>query len=93
MGEIVLDGVTKTFPDTVPALDHVVLRIDDGEFFGLVGPSGCGKSTVLRLIAGLESPTAGRIFLGERDVTDWPERDRHVGMVTQQNQLLHHLQL
>ncbi|NQY58145.1 MAG: ABC transporter ATP-binding protein [Ilumatobacteraceae bacterium] len=91
MGEIVLDGVTKTFPDTVPALDHVVLRIDDGEFFGLVGPSGCGKSTVLRLIAGLESPTAGRIFLGERDVTDWPERDRHVGMVTQQNQLLHHL--
>ncbi len=91
MGAIVVDRVTKAFPDTVPALDDMSLRIDDGELFGLVGPSGCGKSTVLRLIAGLDRPTAGRIFIGERDVTDWPERDRHVGMVTQQNQLLHHL--
>ncbi|MEM9515497.1 MAG: ABC transporter ATP-binding protein [Actinomycetota bacterium] len=91
MGEIVVDRVTKTFPGTVPALDDVALHIDHGEMFGLVGPSGCGKSTVLRLIAGLDQPTAGRIFIGGRDVTEWPERDRHVGMVTQQNQLLHHL--
>ena len=71
----------------VQALD---LEIADGEFLVLVGPSGCGKSTVLRLVAGLETPTQGRVFLGEQDVTDLPPQARDLAMVFQNYALYPH---
>ena len=64
-GHIVLDDVTKQFGD-VTAVDHVSLTIGKGEFFSLLGPSGCGKTTTLRMIAGFEEPTSGRILLAGR---------------------------
>src|SRR5881296_1438427 len=70
MAALRLEAISKTFPNGHTAIHHVDLAIDEGEFLVLVGPSGCGKSTLLRLIAGLETPSAGRIFLGAVDVTD-----------------------
>jgi ABC-type sugar transport system ATPase subunit len=90
MARIVLDNVTKQFGH-VTAVDSVSLTIEDGEFFALLGPSGCGKTTTLRLIAGLEIPTAGRIAVGDRDVTDLPPRDRDVAMVFQDYALYPHM--
>jgi multiple sugar transport system ATP-binding protein len=90
MARIVLDNVTKQFGH-VTAVDSVSLTIEDGEFFALLGPSGCGKTTTLRLIAGLETPTAGRITIGNRDVTDLPPRDRDVAMVFQDYALYPHM--
>jgi multiple sugar transport system ATP-binding protein len=91
MAKIVLDGVTKVFGDDVIAVNQVSLDIADGEFMVLVGPSGCGKSTILRLIAGLEEVTAGEIFIGERDVTDLPPKERDVAMVFQNYALYPHM--
>ena len=68
MTSVRLDHITKSFATTI-ALGDINLTISDGELFFLLGPSGCGKSTLLRLIAGLESPTGGRIFFNDRDVT------------------------
>ncbi len=69
MAPIVLEGVTKVFPDGTTAVREVDLTVASGEFMVLVGPSGCGKSTLLRMIAGLEQTTEGRILIGDRDVT------------------------
>ena len=69
MGAIRLERVSKVYDGGVLAVDDVSLEVPDGEFIVLVGPSGCGKSTLLRLIAGLEKATAGRIHIGDRDVT------------------------
>lgn len=91
MQRVVYDGVTKVFDGGVPVLDDLHLHIRPGEFFGLVGPSGCGKTVALRLLAGLETPTAGRIWVGNRDVTRIETRRRNCGLVTQQNQLIGHL--
>ncbi|MCB0907087.1 MAG: ATP-binding cassette domain-containing protein, partial [Nocardioidaceae bacterium] len=63
-----LEGITKHFGE-VRAVDGIDLTIEDGEFFSMLGPSGSGKTTVLRMVAGFEEPTAGRILLGDRDVT------------------------
>ena len=71
-----LAGVSKVFAGNVTAVDDVSLEIQSGEFMVLVGPSGCGKTTLMRMIAGLESVTAGSIHIGERDVTYLPPRDR-----------------
>ncbi|WP_254280192.1 ABC transporter ATP-binding protein [Haloarcula marina] len=77
--------------DGVDALDDVSLSIADGEFFTLVGPSGCGKTTMLRAIAGLESPSTGRVTIDGRDVTaDAPEA-RNVGIVFQSYALFPHM--
>jgi ABC-type sugar transport system ATPase subunit len=88
---IQLVAVTKTFPGGHAGVRAVDLRIGDGEFLVLVGPSGCGKSTLLRLIAGLETPTAGRVHVGERDVTTLPPQDRDLAMVFQSYALYPHM--
>jgi multiple sugar transport system ATP-binding protein len=73
------------------AVDHLDLMVHEGEFLVLVGPSGCGKTTALRMVAGLESPTEGRVLLGDRDVTHDHPRDRDVAMVFQNYALYPHL--
>jgi multiple sugar transport system ATP-binding protein len=88
---IVLERVTKTFPNGFAAVRDLSLPIEDGEFMVLVGASGCGKTTLLRLIAGLEEATAGRITIGGKDVTDKPPRQRDVAMVFQSYALYPHM--
>jgi multiple sugar transport system ATP-binding protein len=89
-----LDGLTKTFRDDedgeVVAVDDVSMDIYDGEFVVLVGPSGCGKTTTLRMIAGLEDPTEGKIVLNGRDVAGLEPRERDVAMVFQNYALYPH---
>jgi multiple sugar transport system ATP-binding protein len=84
MAEIQIQNVSKVFGRSAqPAVDDVSLQVADGEFMVLLGPSGCGKTTLLRMIAGLEYPTSGRIVIGGRDVTDLPPRQRQIAMVFQ----------
>jgi putative spermidine/putrescine transport system ATP-binding protein len=85
-----LDDVTKRFGDVV-AVDHVSLDIGSGEFFSLLGPSGSGKTTCLRMIAGFEHPTEGRIFLAGRDVSSLAPYDRDVNTVFQDYALFPHM--
>jgi multiple sugar transport system ATP-binding protein len=91
MAEVTLEGVTKVFRDGTVAIDDLELRVPDGSFFVVLGPSGCGKTTLLRLVAGLEEPTDGRIWIGGVDVTDDGPRDRDVAMVFQSYALYPHL--
>jgi len=90
MAAISLREVGKVYPNGHVAARALSLDIADGELLVLVGPSGSGKSTVLRLIAGLESPTGGRILIGERDVTDLPPQQRDLAMVFQSYALYPH---
>jgi multiple sugar transport system ATP-binding protein len=78
-----LEGLRKVYPNGVEAVAGLDLEVAAGELFVVVGPSGCGKTTTLRLVAGLEAPTAGRVFLGGRDVTSLPPHGRDVAMVFQ----------
>ncbi len=83
---------TRIYPGSDrPAVDRLDLEIEDGEFMVLVGPSGCGKSTSLRMLAGLEEVNAGNIFIGDRDVTDLPPKDRDIAMVFQNYALYPHM--
>jgi spermidine/putrescine transport system ATP-binding protein len=87
-------GVTKRFEERfseVTAVDGVTLKIRRGEFFSLLGPSGCGKTTLLRLVAGLELPSAGTIAIGGADMTAVPAHRRPVNLVFQQYALFPHL--
>jgi multiple sugar transport system ATP-binding protein len=86
-----LAGLTKVFPGGAAAVQDVTLDIADGELLVLVGPSGCGKSTVLRLIAGLETPTGGSIRIGDADVTSVAPQNRDLAMVFQSYALYPHL--
>ncbi|MCY4542397.1 MAG: ABC transporter ATP-binding protein [Rhodobacteraceae bacterium] len=86
-----LKDVTKTFAGGVVAVDNVNLDIDTAKLVTLLGPSGCGKTTTLRLIAGLERPTSGRVLIGDSDVTNLPATDRDVAMVFQSYALFPHM--
>src|SRR5688572_27640602 len=81
MARIRIEDVHKTYPNGYVAARGIDIDIQDGEFMVLVGASGCGKSTTLRMVAGLETPTRGRIWIGERDVTDVKVQDRDIAMV------------
>jgi spermidine/putrescine transport system ATP-binding protein len=92
VADIRLQSVTKRFDDVV-AVDDVSLQIPRGSFFALLGPSGCGKTTSLRMIGGFEEPTAGTIYLGDRDVTGLPPYKRDVNTVFQSYALFPHLSI
>ena len=91
MKAVTLSGVEKTYPDGTRAVRGVDLAVEAGEFVVLLGPSGCGKTTTLRMIAGLERPSAGSIQLGDADVTHVPPAQRDVGFVFQFYALYPHL--
>ncbi|MCS0494631.1 ABC transporter ATP-binding protein [Ancylobacter mangrovi] len=94
MANIVLSGIYKEFTsgrETHLAVDGLNLDVANGEFISLVGPSGCGKSTTLRMIAGLESPDRGRIFVDGRDVTAVPPQSRGLSMVFQNYAIFPHM--
>ncbi len=95
VGTLVLEDVTKSFitPEkrTVTAVDKANLRIEQGQFVTLLGPSGCGKTTTLRMIAGFEFPTNGRILLDGRDIANMPPNKREMAMVFQSYALFPHL--
>ncbi|WP_396612193.1 ABC transporter ATP-binding protein [Haloferax sp. S1W] len=90
MGDVKLEHVSKHYDD-VTAVDDMNLEIEDGEFVCLVGPSGCGKSTTMEMIAGLTIPSEGKVFIGDREVTNLPPKDRGVAMVFQNIALFPHM--
>ena len=91
MAQINLKDVSKTYKGNVKAVDNVNLSIKNKEFMVLVGPSGCGKSTTLRMIAGLEEITEGKIWIGDQLVNDVPPKDRDISMVFQNYALYPHM--
>ncbi|MDR1512534.1 MAG: sn-glycerol-3-phosphate ABC transporter ATP-binding protein UgpC [Propionibacteriaceae bacterium] len=92
MANVTFEDATRVYPNSDhPAVDRLSLQIGDGEFMVLVGPSGCGKSTSLRMLAGLEEVNAGKILIGDRDVTDLPPKDRDIAMVFQNYALYPHM--
>ncbi|OWY65891.1 sugar ABC transporter ATP-binding protein [cyanobacterium TDX16] len=91
MAKLELRNLNKTYTPKVVPVKDVSLTVDDGEFLTLLGPSGCGKSTVLRMIAGLDAPTRGRIFLGGEDITSKRPGDRNMAMVFQSYALYPHM--
>jgi multiple sugar transport system ATP-binding protein len=90
MARVILENISKNF-GTVEAVKDFNLTIEDKEFTILVGPSGCGKSTALRMVAGLEEPTTGTIYIGDRAVDDLPPKDRDIAMVFQEYALYPHM--
>ena len=92
MATVSFKDATRVYPGADhPAVDKLNLEIGDGEFMVLVGPSGCGKSTSLRMLAGLEEVNAGAIWIGDRNVTDLPPKDRDIAMVFQNYALYPHM--
>lgn len=91
MAEIVLDRLTKSYPDGTAAVRDVTLTVADGEFVILVSPSGCGKSTTLNMIAGLEEITSGEVRIGGQRVNERSPRDQDIAMVFQSFALYPHM--
>ena len=89
-GDLILKNLTKSYGD-FSAVDDLSLVVPKGSFFALLGPSGCGKTTTLRMVAGLEEPTSGSIFVGETDITDMKPYRRPVNTVFQNYALFPHL--
>ncbi|MPZ52680.1 MAG: ATP-binding cassette domain-containing protein, partial [Acidimicrobiia bacterium] len=90
MANLEVRGLRKEFDDTV-AVDGVDLESTEGEFLVLLGPSGCGKTTLLRMIAGLEIPTGGEIYIAGELMNGLPPRDRKIAMVFQSYALYPHM--
>ncbi|NOQ21931.1 MAG: sn-glycerol-3-phosphate ABC transporter ATP-binding protein UgpC [Candidatus Aegiribacteria sp.] len=91
MASVRFQGVSKTYQKDILALAEFDIEVRDGEFLVLVGPSGCGKSTTLRVLAGLEEPTTGELFIDDRNVTDIKPQDRDIAMVFQNYALYPHM--
>lgn len=91
MAQVSLRNVSKIFPPNVVAVKDVNLGVENKEFLVLVGPSGCGKSSTLRMIAGLEQATEGKIYIGDKLVNDIPAKDRNTAMVFQNYALYPHM--
>jgi multiple sugar transport system ATP-binding protein len=92
MASVSFRNASRIYPgSTKPAVDNLNLEVADGEFLVLVGPSGCGKSTSLRMLAGLEEVNGGGIYIGDREVTDVPPKDRDIAMVFQNYALYPHM--
>ncbi len=92
MATVTFEKAQRWYPGAdVPAVPGIDLEIKDGEFMVLVGPSGCGKSTTLRMLAGLEEVNDGKIFIGDRDITSLPPKDRDIAMVFQNYALYPHM--
>jgi multiple sugar transport system ATP-binding protein len=92
MARILFEQAQRWYPGAdEPAVPGIDLEINDGEFMVLVGPSGCGKSTTLRMLAGLEEVNSGKIFIGDREVTNLPPKDRDIAMVFQNYALYPHM--
>src|SRR3954469_6741990 len=91
MASVNFDSVGKVYPDGTRALESFDLEIADGEFVVLVGPSGCGKTTALRMVAGLEEISEGRIRIGDTLVNELEPRDRDISMVFQNYALYPHM--
>lgn len=91
MAGIILNNITKVYPNGFKALEDFNLKINDKEFLVLVGPSGCGKSTILRIIAGLEEASLGDVKIGDRKVNDMLPKDRNISMVFQNYALYPHM--
>src|ERR1051325_3787255 len=91
MAAVAFERVTKEYADGIKAVNDLQLEVEDKEFMILVGPSGCGKTTALRMLAGLEDISDGRIRIGERVVNHVPARDRDIAMVFQSYALYPHM--
>ncbi len=92
MARVSLNNLTKQYAGGgLVAVDHLTLDVEDGEFLVLVGPSGCGKSTALKMIAGLEEPTSGEVWIGDDMVNDHAPRDRDIAMIFQSYALYPHM--
>ena len=91
MAQVSLQNVTKVFPGGVTAVKNVSLGVENREFLVLLGPSGCGKSTTLRIIAGLEEATEGKVYIGNKMVNNLPPKDRNIAMVFQNYALYPHM--
>ena len=91
MAGVKLENLTKKYSKKVAAVDNIDLEIKDKEFMVLLGPSGCGKTTTLRCIAGLETPTSGKIYIGDTLVNDIPEKERDTAMVFQTFAIFPHM--
>ena len=91
MAEVKVTNLNKLYAGRIAAVKDINLSIRDKEFAVLVGPSGCGKSTTLRMIAGLEEPTTGKIYIGNKVVNDVPAKDRNIAMVFQNYALYPHM--
>src|SRR5437867_10553983 len=91
MADVRLDDVTRVHADGTVAVADLTLHVRDQELLAILGPSGCGKSTVLRMIAGVEPVTRGRVLIGGQDVTRLPPQERNIAMVFEGNALYPHL--
>src|ERR1043165_9304734 len=83
MAFLEVKGIHKTYPNGTRALERIDLSVEVGEFVSLLGPSGCGKTTLLRIIAGFETPSGGKLLIDAQDLTPVPPNRRKIGMVFQ----------
>ena len=94
MAVVKLEGITKIYEGSKePAVKDINFQVDDGEFMVLLGPSGCGKSTILRMIAGLENISGGRLSIDGKMINSIPAKDRDIAMVFQSYALYPHMKV